>query len=71
MNTISSALTLRLSACLMLSILLHVAGSKTAFGFDTFSTQMFAICDVAVVGAGATNKKGVFQMISTKKADIY
>ena len=39
--------------------------------FVTFATQMFAICDVAVVGAGATNKKAVFQVISIKNTDIY
>lgn len=62
---------LLLSASLMLSILLQVAGSRIASNFDPFATQMFAICDVAVVGAGATNKKVVFQVISIKNTDIY
>lgn len=55
----------------MLSILSHVSGSRIAFIFVRFATQMFAICDVAVVGAGATNKKAVFHVISIKTTDIY
>ena len=48
----------------MLPILSHVAGSKRASMFEIFPTQMFAMCDVAVVGAGAKNKIRVFAEVS-------